>query len=781
MDTRAWAVFWVSVAAFLVCGYSLLPRGWPQLFGSETIRLRLRFPHVLVCLAAPAAALGLICLPEAFQPPPLPNLDESVFLSLATVLVLFMLFGFIAFEAGTVSAAYRNKSTEKNLLVVVFSLASYLSVGCNVYHFVAGKPIDAFTANVYQAAFACTASLILANAITERASLSTNLLCSTFLAGFGYPILAGLVWGQTGLLHKLGFHDASGAMVVHLFGASASLFAAAAVGPRVRLQRRKFLGWPETPDFRSPWSVVGGLFLMFGWLGFNSGTAQPDLRGHAFYNTIVGACSGAIAAWAISRGTALLKRMGSESGSIHAPENEESRQVILAAIFRELETRPRIVIGMMGGLVAVTANGAFEEVAPWMASIESLMGGAVAVVVSTWMSARSRAERIDDPLGAIGTHGCAALVGLLATAVWFKFAGKPFWQQFIAQLTGCGACLVVGWIAAMVPCWVLLTTERQALKLPEKEKKRGSWIAAKFRLCLGAIEQLGMPRETPLDLEWNDRIAEAMQSIKSEDEEHDEDAWWRAIETCAAAADVLDKSSQVDIACCIAKKLQNIAHSSPEERIAFVAMSGSAEYANANDIRTALDECVVRAEKDRHDHAETGAPDRMAMLVWTAGVLTERAAVLGKTARPEFLEDAERGIDFLRRVEKSAKDDRVCELARRGIIDSNSWLHKPRVTGNGAHLHKKTLRQDSWRDLDPQIQTWRRELDSFKRQLPILRQVPKYDNQFVAIYEGEVVDFDASKAALARRVSGSHPGKVVFIGDVSHDIPTFEMPSPEES
>lgn len=660
MNKTAWIVLLVCIAAFVVCGWSLLLPTKPWLFGSETIRVRLRLPHVLVMFGSLASA-GLVlpksCFPVIYTSHGIP--PESAFLSLATVLVLFMLFGFVAFEAGTVSSAYRNQSAEKNLLVIMFSLAAYLGPGRFIYDGFADAPTTTVTWIVFQAGFACTVSLIVSNALTERATTSTNVLCAIFSAGLAYPVLAGLVWGQKGLLHQIGFVDASGASAVHLLGASISLTAAAAVGPRVRLQRWRFLGGPETPDFSSPWSVVGGLFLMFGWLGFNSGNAADELHGHAFFNTMVGACSGALAAWLLSR-VGVLIRWSREI------LRRESRQTSFDAMIEGLEAGPRFVIGMMGGLVAVTANGALPEVTWGMAAGESAAGGFVAVLVSTWMSARSRSGQIDDPLGVIGTHGCAAIVGLLSTTLWFKIGGKAFLPQLAAQLVGCGACIVIGWLVAMVPCMLLLTSERRALVTTT-----GDWMAAKFRLRLGAIEQLGTPREVPADIEWNDRIEEATQRILHKADE-DPEKWWDAVEIYATAAEVPDKSSQAAIAHQIVEKLPETADRPEQERVALVALSSSAEYAMAEDISSALTQCLARAEGN--GDAQSSDEYRREMLVWSVALLTERAAVLGKAVRPDVLPLAQEGLRFLRKVAENDKNYRVRDLARTGVIDCNALL-----------------------------------------------------------------------------------------------------------
>lgn len=655
--TEKWIVWLVCGVAFFVSLGSLLFRAKPQLFGSEAIRRRLRLPHFLVMFAA-LVSLGVLI--NWTKPVPHPPPPESDFLALATILVLSMLFGFVAFEAGTVASAYRNQSAEKNLLVIMFSLAAYIGGRVAYDHFSGAAPFGPMGI-VFQAGFACTVALIVSNALTERTTTSTNLLCAIFSAGLAYPTVAWMVWADAGWLHQIGFVDASGASAVHLLGASISLPAAAAVGDRVRLQRWRFLKEPATPDFSSPFTVVGGLFLMFGWLGFNSGNAALDLHGHAFLNTMVGACSGAVAAWMLSKVGQVLRWKQEHISRNSAPHKT-------SAVIEGLEVGPRFVIGMMGGLVAVTANGALAWVTWEMAVAESFVGGLVAVLISTGMAARSAPSQIDDPLGVIGTHGCAAVVGLVATAIWSATSVKSFLPQLAVQLIGCGVCVVVGWLVAMAPCLLLLTTERRAIV-----NRDGSWLAAKFRLRLGAIEQLGTTRETPEDVEWNDRIDEATNRILTQTQ-GDPDKWWEAVRTYATA-EVLDKSAQAAIAQQIVDKLADTADSPQNERIALVALSSATQYARPEDISRALELCLMRARGngngDRQDNEEVWG--RRELLMWSTALLTERTAVLG-AARPDLLPRAYDGFDFLRTIAISDKNVWVQERAAVGTINANARL-----------------------------------------------------------------------------------------------------------
>jgi len=85
-----------------------------------------------------------------------------------------------------------------------------------------------------------------------------------------------------------------------------------------------------------------------------------------------------------------------------------------------------------------------------------------------------------------------------------------------------------------------------------------------------------------------------------------------------------------------------------------------------------------------------------------------------------------------------------------------------------------------WRDRDAWRQQELRRLEperqAFQRLLPELLKTRM--GQFVAIYEGRVIDADPDNLVLAQRVhaQGYHP---VYIQKVSPEPRTIELPSPE--
>ena len=57
-----------------------------------------------------------------------------------------------------------------------------------------------------------------------------------------------------------------------------------------------------------------------------------------------------------------------------------------------------------------------------------------------------------------------------------------------------------------------------------------------------------------------------------------------------------------------------------------------------------------------------------------------------------------------------------------------------------------------------------REEAAFKRLHPMLRE--NYLGQYVAVYQGELIDHDADQVALYLRVKKEHPGEFIWIAPV---------------
>jgi len=135
---------------------------------------------------------------------------------------------------------------------------------------------------LFQMMFAAAASTIIAGSVAERIKFNTHILCSIVLCGIIYPIYGHWVWGG-GWLANLpfgsGMKDFAGSGVVHGVGGLIALVGAWMVGPRFG----KF-NPNGTPNMfhghNLSFVVLGTLFLLFGWFGFNAGSTlgATDLR-----------------------------------------------------------------------------------------------------------------------------------------------------------------------------------------------------------------------------------------------------------------------------------------------------------------------------------------------------------------------------------------------------------------------------------------------------------------------------------------------------------------------
>lgn len=75
-------------------------------------------------------------------------------------------------------------------------------------------------------------------------------------------------------------------------------------------------------------------------------------------------------------------------------------------------------------------------------------------------------------------------------------------------------------------------------------------------------------------------------------------------------------------------------------------------------------------------------------------------------------------------------------------------------------------------------ESFEQERAAFYRLKPQLLKTHR--DQYVAVHGSQVVDSDADDAELAKRVMAKYPHQAVYIQLVSEELPSFELPSPEE-
>lgn len=173
-------------------------------------------------------------------------------------------------------------------------------------------------------------------------------------------------------------------------------------------------------------STLGTFILIFGWIGFNGGSAPfGEATGRIVANTLLAACFGGV--------TAMLS-----SWSI-----------------RGVTDIGLILNGTLGGLVAITASADIVPVAA--VPVIGILSGLV-VHGCTVLLERSR---IDDAVGAIPVHGACGVLGILAVplfatdaAVAGQFLSQPANANRLhwlgVQAVGVVACLVVSVVGGLL-------------------------------------------------------------------------------------------------------------------------------------------------------------------------------------------------------------------------------------------------------------------------------------------------------------------------------------------
>src|SRR3954453_16900647 len=231
---------------------------------------------------------------DAGTPPPLTGDDivnplNTVWMLVAAFMVFFMQAGFMMLEAGFARSRETVNILQEGIvdtclcgiLFWAFGFAFMFGTGNgwigHEFFFLNNAPATYGSSGVaflafflFQFAFADTFSTITSGAMVGRTAFGGDLLYSTAVSGFIYPIIGHWIWGPDGWLATLDtpFRDFAGSTVVHTIGGMIALAGAIALGPRLgRKFKRDGGGMPPGHDMTI--AAVGGIILWFGWYGFN--------------------------------------------------------------------------------------------------------------------------------------------------------------------------------------------------------------------------------------------------------------------------------------------------------------------------------------------------------------------------------------------------------------------------------------------------------------------------------------------------------------------------------
>ncbi|MED4454948.1 ammonium transporter [Metabacillus fastidiosus] len=379
-------------------------------------------------------------------------LMNSLWVMLSTILVIFMMGGFILLEAG--STRMKNAGHIAGKTIFTFGLASlaFWAVGFGFifgdhanfliglsHFFYSGYEIEGMNLStsiffLFQLAFAGISITIALGGFAERAKLSVYLVFTVLFSALVYPVVAHWIWGG-GWLAEHGKQDFAGSTVVHLTGAMAAFAATLILKPRIGKYNRDG-STNNIYGHNQVYTALGVLILWIGWFGFNAGSTlsvDKGFFGFVAINTNLAAAAGTVAALIIS-------------------------WLVLGK--SDVST---MLNGALAGLVAITASCAFVDT--WAAVVIGFIAG-----ILVFYSARFfEKKKIDDPIFALSVHGTAGIWGTLSTGFFatpeLATVGKPGlfygggFEQLGVQLTG----VVVSGVYAFTVSFIILIIIKKGL------------------------------------------------------------------------------------------------------------------------------------------------------------------------------------------------------------------------------------------------------------------------------------------------------------------------------
>src|ERR671910_1965437 len=354
--------------------------------------------------AAAGVALGSLVLPASAMADSLDAANNGVlgdsvplntlWVVLSAVLVLFMLAGLLCLEAGMSRMKNVGTLVPKALISMAVAAMAYYAVGFafafgngeiigsqGFFLRAYGDPQEAFgimglsdalieSKWLFQFAFCAVCLAIVWGSTLERIKFHAHAAFALVFAAIIYPLASHWVFGGGWLQTNIGMQDFAGSTAVHLVGATAALAGLLVLGPR----RGKYGadGTPRPIPGHSMFILGLGMFiLLFGWFGFNAGSA-------------LGVTDGRFAE------VAMVTMIGASGGILGA--------YLTTVVLQRTVDIGMVCNGLVAGLVAITAGSGYVE---------------------NWAAV---------PVGVLSAHGIAGIWGTLACGIFTS----PRFAQYAA-------------------------------------------------------------------------------------------------------------------------------------------------------------------------------------------------------------------------------------------------------------------------------------------------------------------------------------------------------------
>lgn len=294
----------------------------------------------------------------------------------------------------------------------------------------------------FQMMFAVITPALITGAVAGRMKFKSVFIFIIFWSIIVYYPLAHMVWAKNGVLglEGIGALDFAGGDVVHISSGVTALVLCVLLGKRQDYAHAAYR------VHNIPTVVIGASLLMFGWFGFNAGSALEanGLAAHAFMTTAVSAAA-AMVSW-----------------------------MICDLISNKKPTLIGACTGMVAGLVGITPGAGFVPV--WAAI---LIGLSTSPICFLMISYGKRKFGFDDALDAFSCHGTGGIWGGILTGIFAKasvggYDGALFgdWAQFGAQIAGIVITVVIAVVGTFI-CYGITRLLTGDIRVSAKDESIG--------------------------------------------------------------------------------------------------------------------------------------------------------------------------------------------------------------------------------------------------------------------------------------------------------------------
>ncbi len=395
------------------------------------------------------------------------NNGDVAWMLVSTALVLLMTPGLAFFYAGMVRAKNVVSTLFQSMSAVavvgllwavvgyslVFSGDTYGLIGNLDWAFLQGvglTPHATYGSTIphilfmaFQMMFAVITPALITGALAERINFKAWVPFMALWVVCIYCPIGHWVWGPNGWIASMGGLDFAGGLVVHMSSGFSALVACLLLG------RRHDRAMPMK-GYNIALVVLGTALLIFGWFGFNAGSALAanEIAAQAFATTFFG-CAASFFSWML------------------VDWNKDRPNLVGASV------------GAVAGLVAITPAAGFVSIP---AAI--LIGLSAGVVCNFAVRLfKRRLHIVDDTLDVFACHGVGGLLGTVLTGVFSSTAVNPAaanglmygeTKVFFANLTAAavvalfsmvGTAVLLKLVNAVVPFRVSREQEEQGLDM----------------------------------------------------------------------------------------------------------------------------------------------------------------------------------------------------------------------------------------------------------------------------------------------------------------------------